>query len=57
MTFTNQELQIKNIIKTVKNGGLLFVEGNDFFHSFPLTRKETKRILKRKQREIRRKSK
>lgn len=54
MTFTNQELQIKNIIKTVKNGGLLFVEGNDFFHSFPLTRKETKRILKRKQREIRR---
>lgn len=55
MTSDRYKFQIKNIVKTVRDAGVLFVEGNDYFESFPLTRKETKRILKRKAREIRRK--
>lgn len=57
MTTDRYELQFKNVVKTIKSGGLLFVEGNRYFESFPLTKKETKRILKRKSRELRRKSK
>lgn len=57
MTTDRYELQFRNIEKTVRDYGVLFVEGNEYFETFPLTRKETKRILKRKRREIRRKRK
>ena len=49
------KLQFRNIEKTVRDYGVLFVEGNGYFEPFPLTRKETKKVLKRKAKEIRRK--
>ncbi|MCK9470139.1 MAG: hypothetical protein M0Q88_00105 [Bacilli bacterium] len=55
MTSDRYKLQFKNIVKTVRDAGVLFVEGNDYFESFPLTRKETKKVLKRKAREIKEK--
>lgn len=56
MTTDRYQIQFRNIRKTVRDVGVLFVEGNDYFDPFPLTRRETKRILKRKEKEIRRKS-